>query len=176
MVRLSQARTHELTESLEQTKEALQAQAAEADAAREEAQSLREQQERTHADVEHRANMAIAEEREKALDAQRRQQTRLETDHRERMEKQEAEANVAREQLAAVPEVDREVVAGVLEGLPKDASLETSWRFEPAADGLWLVVELMDLSSSDAAISFKRSQLFTPAGLGHCPQEANDDP
>ena len=88
----------------------------------------------------------------------------------------------SRRALASAPVVDadcrwdREVVAGVLEGLPKDASLETSWRFEPAADGLWLVVELMDLSSSDAAISFKRSQLFTPAGLGHCPQEANDDP
>ena len=70
----------------------------------------------------------------------------------------------------------REAVVGVLEGLSKDANLETSWRFEPSADGLWLVVELMDLSSSDAAISFKRSQLFTPAGLGHCPQEANDEP
>ena len=64
-----------------------------------------------------------------------------------------------------------EAVAGVLEGLPKDAHLETSWRFEPSADGLWLFVELTD---SDAAIPFKRSQLFTPAGLGHCPREAND--
>ena len=39
---------------------------------------------------------------------------------------------------------DREAVAGVLEGLPKDATLETSWRFEPSADGLWLAVELRD--------------------------------
>ena len=66
---------------------------------------------------------------------------------------------------------DPEAVAGVLEGLPKDANLETSWRFEPSADGLWLAVELKD---SDAAIRFKRSQLVTPAGLGHCPREAND--
>ena len=66
-----------------------------------------------------------------------------------------------------------EAVVGVLEGLPKEASLETSWRFEPSADGLWLSVELTD---ADASISFKRSQLMTPAGLGHCPQEANDDP
>ena len=66
---------------------------------------------------------------------------------------------------------DREAVAGVLKGLPKDANLETSWRFEPSADGLWLVVELTD---SDAAIRFKRSQLFTPAGLGHCPREVSD--
>ena len=66
---------------------------------------------------------------------------------------------------------DREAVLGVLEGLPQDADLEASWQFQPSGDGLWLVVELTD---SDASISFKRSQLFTPAGLGHCPQEAND--
>ena len=68
---------------------------------------------------------------------------------------------------------DADVVVGVLEGLPENADLETSWRFEPSEDGLWLAVELMD---ADASIPFKRSQLFTPAGLGHCPQEANDDP
>ena len=76
---------------------------------------------------------------------------------------------------AAVADVDchwePEAVVGVLEGLPENADLETSWRFEPSADGLWLVVELAD---SDAAIAFKRSQLFTPAGLGHCPREASD--
>ena len=66
---------------------------------------------------------------------------------------------------------DREAVAGVLAGLSEDASLSSSWRFEHAADGLWLGVELTD---SDAAIPFKRSQLVTPAGLGHCPREAND--
>ena len=66
-----------------------------------------------------------------------------------------------------------EAVVGVLDGLPENADLETSWRFEPSADGLWLFVELTD---ADASISFKRSQLMTPAGLGHCPQEANDDP
>ena len=66
---------------------------------------------------------------------------------------------------------DPEAVVGVLEGLPKDADLETSWRFEPSEDGLWLAVELMD---ADASIPFKRSQLFTPAGLGHCPREVSD--
>ena len=71
---------------------------------------------------------------------------------------------------------DADVVVGVLEGLPKNADLETSWRFEPSADGLWLAVELTDLSSPNAANAFKRSQLFTPAGLGHCPRDANDDP
>ena len=79
---------------------------------------------------------------------------------------------------AAVADVDcrwdPEAVVGVLEGLPENADLETSWRFEPSADGLWLVVELKDLSAPDAATSFKRSQLITPAGLGHCPREASD--
>jgi len=76
---------------------------------------------------------------------------------------------------AAVADVDcrwdREAVVGVLEGLPENADLETSWRFEPSADGLWLSVELTD---ADASISLKRSQLFTPAGLGHCPRELGD--
>ena len=61
---------------------------------------------------------------------------------------------------------DPEAVRGVLESLPKNAELETSWRFEPSADALWLSVELTD---SQVAIPFKRSQLMTPAGLGHCP-------
>ena len=67
---------------------------------------------------------------------------------------------------------DPEAVVGVLEGLPKDAALEASWQFQPSGDGLWLGVELTD---SEASIPFKRSQLFTPAGLGHCPREANND-
>ena len=66
---------------------------------------------------------------------------------------------------------DPEAVVGVLESLPKDSNLQASRRFEPSADGLWLSVELTD---SDAAIPIKRSQLFTPAGLGHCPREGND--
>ena len=66
---------------------------------------------------------------------------------------------------------DPEAVRGVLEGLPKNAELETSWRFEPSADALWLAVELTD---SQVAIPFKRSQLITPAGLGHCPREFSD--
>ena len=64
-----------------------------------------------------------------------------------------------------------EAVVAVLEGLPENADLETSWWFEPSADGLWLSVELTD---ADASIPLKRSQLFTPAGLGHCPQEVSD--
>ena len=83
----------------------------------------------------------------------------------------------SRRALARVPVADvncrwePEAVVGVLEGLPKDASLEMSWRSEPSADGLWLTVELTD---ADASIPLKRSQLFTPAGLGHCPREFSD--
>ena len=66
---------------------------------------------------------------------------------------------------------DPEAVVGVLEGLPVDVDLATSWRFEPSVDGLWLAVELTD---ADASIPLKRSQLFTPAGLGHCPREVSD--
>ena len=66
---------------------------------------------------------------------------------------------------------DPEAVVGVLEGLPVDVDLETSWRFEPSVDGLWLAVELTD---ADASIPLKRSQLFTPAGLGHCRREVSD--
>ena len=86
----------------------------------------------------------------------------------------------SRRALASAPVVDpdcrwdREAVVGVLEDLPVDDHLSSSWSFDSSADGLWLVVELMGLSAPDAAIPFKRSQLVTPAGLGHCPREAND--
>ena len=85
----------------------------------------------------------------------------------------------SRRALASAPVVDAdcrwdpEAVVDVLEGLPKDADLSSSLRFEPSGSGLWLVVELKHPA---AVIPFKRSQLMTPAGLGHCPQEANDDP
>ena len=83
----------------------------------------------------------------------------------------------SRRALASAPVVDAdcrldpEAVRGVLEGLPKNAELETSWRFEPSADAIWLAVELTD---SQVAIPFKRSQLMTPAGLGHCPREVSN--
>ena len=104
--------------------------------------------------------------------------TSVRTDQQVRLLEQRLLAS--RRALASAPFVDAdcrwepEAVVGVLEGLPENADLETSWRFEPSADGLWLVVELKDLSAPDAATSFKRSQLITPAGLGHCPREASD--
>ena len=66
---------------------------------------------------------------------------------------------------------DREVVVTVLEGLPEDADLSSSWRFEASGDGLWLAVELTE---SKVEPPLKRSQLFTPAGLGHCKGEVTD--
>ena len=76
---------------------------------------------------------------------------------------------------AAVADVDcrwePEAVVGVLANLPENAELETSWRLEPSADGLWIAVELRN---ADASFPLKRSQLFTPAGLGHCPRELSD--
>ena len=86
----------------------------------------------------------------------------------------------SRRALASAPVADvdcrwePEAVVGVLEGLPGDDHLSSSWSFDSSGDELWRVVELMDLSAHDAAIPFKRSQLMTPAGLGHCPREAND--
>ena len=83
----------------------------------------------------------------------------------------------SRRALASAPVADvdcrwePEAVRGVLEGFPDDADLEASWRFEPSGDGLWLSIELTD---ADASIPLKRSQLFTPAGLGHCPREVSD--
>jgi len=85
----------------------------------------------------------------------------------------------SRRALASAPVADvgcrwePEAVVAVLEGLPENVELETSWQFEPSVDGLWIAVELRD---ADASFPLKRSQLFTPAGLGHCPREANDAP
>ena len=67
---------------------------------------------------------------------------------------------------------DPEAAVGVLEGLPKDADLSSSWHFEPSGAGLWLVVELTNPATE---IPFRRSQLFTPAGLGHGPPEVSDE-
>ena len=85
---------------------------------------------------------------------------------------------VSRRALSSAPVVDTdcrwdpEAVRDVLEALPKNAHLGTSWHFEPSVDGLWVAVGLID---PDAAIPFNRIQMLTPAGLGHCPWEATDE-
>ena len=63
---------------------------------------------------------------------------------------------------------DPEAAVGVLEGLPDDAALSSAWRFEPSGEGVWLTVAL---PAAEAEPPIQRSQLFTPAGLGHCPRE-----
>ena len=106
--------------------------------------------------------------------------TSARTDQQVRLLEQRLLASRRALAIAPVADVDcrwePEAVVGVLEGLPGDDHLSSSWSFDSSGDELWLVVELMDLSAHHAAIPFKRSQLMTPAGLGHCPQEANDDP
>lgn len=67
---------------------------------------------------------------------------------------------------------DREAVVGVLEGLPDDVDLSSTWQFEPSGEGVWLTVALQ---ASESEPPIQRSQLFTPAGLGHCLREVNDD-
>ena len=101
--------------------------------------------------------------------------TSARTDHQLRLLDQRLLASRRALARAPVADVDcrwePEAVVGVLEGLPENADLETSWRFEASGAGLWLFVEL---TASDASIPFKRSQLVTPAGLGHCPREVID--
>ena len=101
--------------------------------------------------------------------------TSARTDQQVRLLEQRLLASRRALAIAPVADVDcrwePEAVVGVLEGLPENADLETSWRFEPSADGLWLSVELTD---ADVSIPLKRSQLFTPAGLGHCTREVSD--
>ena len=67
---------------------------------------------------------------------------------------------------------DRAAVVAVLEGLPKDADLSSTWEFQPSGEGVWLTVAL---PASETEPPIQRSQLFTPAGLGHCPREVSDD-
>ena len=102
--------------------------------------------------------------------------TSLRTDQQVRLLEQRLLAS--RRALASAPLADaacrwdREEVAGVLDLLPEDAELSSSWQFDDSGDGLWLAVALTD---SNAGISVKRSQLFTPAGLGHCRREVRDE-
>ena len=84
----------------------------------------------------------------------------------------------SRRALASAPVADvecrwePEAVVGVLEGVPKETDLEASWQFQPSGDGLWLTVAL---PAAETEPPIQRSQLFTPAGLGHCPREVIDD-
>ena len=102
--------------------------------------------------------------------------TSARTDQQVRMLEQRLLAS--RRALAGAPVADADcrwdhaAVVGVLGGLPQNSDLETLWRFEPSVDGLWLTVAL---PASESEPPIQRSQLVTPAGLGHCPREASDD-
>ena len=84
----------------------------------------------------------------------------------------------SRRALASAPVADAdcrwdlEAAVGVLEGLPDDSALSSAWRFEPSGEGVWLSVAL---PAAEAEPPIQRSQLFTPAGLGHCPPEVSGD-
>ena len=67
---------------------------------------------------------------------------------------------------------DPDAVAKVLDALPEDAALSSTWRFEPSREGVWLTVVL---PAAETESPIQRSQLFTPAGLGHCPREVSDE-
>ena len=66
---------------------------------------------------------------------------------------------------------DPDAVVKVLDVLPEDAALSSAWRFEPSGEGVWLTVAF---PVADSEPPIQRSQLFTPAGLGHCPREDSD--
>ena len=98
-VKAFKAQTLQLTQVLEETKERLRLATHEAENSSCEARKLREEQQRAISDVEHRSNMALAQERERALECQRQLQARLESDQREKLQSNESEINCVRTQL-----------------------------------------------------------------------------
>ena len=66
---------------------------------------------------------------------------------------------------------DADAVDGVLAALPQDSALLERWVWDPLepATRLWLTLQLAE---ADGDLPHERRLLFTPAGLGHCPREA----
>ena len=66
---------------------------------------------------------------------------------------------------------DVDAVVGVLAALPKDPAVLESWVWDPLepATRLWLTLQL---AKADVDPPHERRLLLTPAGLGHCPREA----
>ena len=66
---------------------------------------------------------------------------------------------------------DADAVDGILAALPADPAVLESWVWDPLAPGtrLWLTLQLAE---ADVDPPRERHLLFTPAGLGHCPREA----
>ena len=66
---------------------------------------------------------------------------------------------------------DVDAVDGALAALPADPAVLESWVWDPLepATRLWLTLQLAE---ADGDLPHERRLLFTPAGLGHCPREA----
>ena len=68
---------------------------------------------------------------------------------------------------------DVDAVDGILAALPADPAVLESWVWDPLqpATRLWLTLQLAE-AKADLDPPRERRLLFTPAGLGHCPREA----
>ena len=66
---------------------------------------------------------------------------------------------------------DVDAVDGALAALPADSAVLEQWVWDPLspATRLWLTLQLAE---ADGDLPHERRLLFTPAGLGHCPREA----
>ena len=66
---------------------------------------------------------------------------------------------------------DVDAVVGILAALPADSAVLERWVWDPLepATRLWLTLQLAE---ADLDPPRERRLLFTPAGLGHCPREA----
>ena len=66
---------------------------------------------------------------------------------------------------------DVDAVDGALAALPADPAVLERWVWDPLqpATRLWLTLQLAE---ADGDLPHERRLLFTPAGLGHCPREA----
>ena len=79
----------------------------------------------------------------------------------------------ASEVMDAACRFDVDAVVGVLAALPQDSALLERWVWDPLepATRLWLTLQLAE-AKADLDPSHERRLLLTPAGLGHCPREA----
>ena len=79
----------------------------------------------------------------------------------------------ASEVVDAACRFDPDAVDGVLAALPQDSALLERWVWDPLepATRLWLTLQLAE-AKADLDPPRERRLLLTPAGLGHCPREA----
>ena len=66
---------------------------------------------------------------------------------------------------------DVDAVDGALAAMPADPAVLEGWVWDPLepATRLWLTLQLAE---ADGDLPHERRLLFIPAGLGHCPREA----